>query len=225
MATSCTVTGLYQDKPAMRDPAELICLCLSCRPTTLRGCLSCQRGMVHFASMPSRISCSSCAKAKCIISPSSGESCARSVQTDGRSLTSESGPSGWNLVKVAMVAILIIIEREKARWVEDFLFDTDHATLHDLQSQPFSLPVFLFVYGHMLSGIAYPHKRLISRFRCGCHGLHIDTGRFGKGSEHCSREDKVCLVCMSGSVEDEHHFLFDCPAYSHRPQQYSHFFH
>ncbi len=30
---------------------------------------------------------------------------------------------------------------------------------------------------------------------------------------------------MSGSVEDEHHFLFDCPAYSHIRQQYSHLFH
>ena len=32
----------------------------------------------------------------------------------------------------------------------------------------------------------------------------------------------MCLVCMSDSVEDEHHFLFDCPAYSHIRQQYSH---
>jgi len=30
---------------------------------------------------------------------------------------------------------------------------------------------------------------------------------------------------MSGSVEDEHHFLFDCPAYIHICQQYSHLFH
>ncbi len=30
---------------------------------------------------------------------------------------------------------------------------------------------------------------------------------------------------MSGSVEDEHHFLFDCPAYSRICQQYSHLFH
>jgi len=44
-------------------------------------------------------------------------------------------------------------------------------------------------------------------------------------SEHRSREDRVCLVCMSGSVEDEHYFLFDCPPYSHIRQQYSHLFH
>ena len=40
-----------------------------------------------------------------------------------------------------------------------------------------------------------------------------------------SREERVCLVCMSSSVEDGHFFLFDCPAYSHICQQYSHLFH
>ncbi len=30
---------------------------------------------------------------------------------------------------------------------------------------------------------------------------------------------------MSGSVEDEHQFLFDCPAYSHVRQRDSHLFH
>ena len=59
----------------------------------------------------------------------------------------------------------------------------------------------------------------------GCHGLHVDTGRFGKGIEHCSRDDSVYFVCMSGSVEEEHYFLFDCPAYNHICQQYSDLFH
>ena len=27
------------------------------------------------------------------------------------------------------------------------------------------------------------------------------------------REQRFCLVCASGTAEDEHHFLFDCPAY------------
>ncbi len=32
-------------------------------------------------------------------------------------------------------------------------------------------------------------------------------------------------MCMSGSVGDKHHFLYDCPTYSHMRQQYSHLFH
>ena len=30
---------------------------------------------------------------------------------------------------------------------------------------------------------------------------------------------------LVGSVEDEHHLLFDCPVYSHIRQEYSHLFH
>ena len=121
--------------------------------------------------------------------------------------------------------ISIIVEREKARWVEDFLFDTDHSSLQ-LYRTVYKANHSVYQRSDYLSTVrCYPHRRLISRFRCGCHGLHVDTGRFGKDSEHRNREDRVCLVCMSGSVEDEHHFLFDCPAYSHIRQQYSHLFH
>ncbi len=108
----------------------------------------------------------------------------------------------------------------------------DHNALPSKQQQQQVMPSLKahFTWADCKRGDAtsvrcYPHRRLISRFRCGCHGLHVDTGRFGKHSEHCSREDRVCHVCMSGSVEDEHHFLFDCPAYSHIRQQYSHLFH
>ena len=63
------------------------------------------------------------------------------------------------------------------------------------------------------------NRRLISRFRSGCHGLRVDTGRWADGV-HLDRADRLCLVCKSlDCVEDEQHFVFDCPAYSHiRPQ-------
>ncbi len=110
--------------------------------------------------------------------------------------------------------ISIMIERENARWVEDFLFDTDHSSLQ-LCRTVYKANRSVYLYSDYSSTVrCYPHRRLISRFRCGCHGLHVDTGRFGKDREHCNREDRVCFVCMSGSVEDENHFLFDCPAYS-----------
>jgi len=59
------------------------------------------------------------------------------------------------------------------------------------------------------------NRRLISRFRAGCHGLRADTGRWADGV-HLDRTDRLCLVCKSlDCVEDEQHFVFDCPAYSH----------
>ena len=59
------------------------------------------------------------------------------------------------------------------------------------------------------------------------HGLflQIKSPKLDTGREHRNREDRVCLVCMSSSVEDKHHFLSDCSAYSHIRQQYSHLSH
>ncbi len=56
------------------------------------------------------------------------------------------------------------------------------------------------------------NRRLISRFRVACHGLPVDTGRCADGVH----QDRTGCVCKSlDCVEDEQHFVFDCPAYSH----------
>lgn len=54
-------------------------------------------------------------------------------------------------------------------------------------------------------------RRLTACFRCGCHGLHVDVGRYK--AQKVRREERHSLMCNHGVVEDEHHFLFDCPAY------------
>ena len=41
------------------------------------------------------------------------------------------------------------------------------------------------------------------------------AGRW-ENSVHLDRKDRLCLVCKSSQhVEDEHHFIFCCPLYSH----------
>jgi len=59
----------------------------------------------------------------------------------------------------------------------------------------------------------FKSRKLISRFRCGCHGLHVDTGRLLLLAQQVPREQRHCVFCASGSEKDEHHFVFDCPAY------------
>ena len=49
------------------------------------------------------------------------------------------------------------------------------------------------------------HRRILAMFRCGNLPLHVETGRFARPKlpvEHCIN-----------SVEDELHFLIDCPFY------------
>ena len=116
--------------------------------------------------------------------------------------------------------ISIIVEREKARYISNYLSDHEHSSLQLYRSVHPD-----YQYAKYLSSVkCYPYRKLISRFRCGCHGLHVDTGRFGRGEEARSREERLCPVCLTCSVEDEHHFLFDCPAYCHIRDQHSNLF-
>ena len=52
--------------------------------------------------------------------------------------------------------------------------------------------------------------RLFLRFRAGCSGLPIDTGRH-RGPV-IPRAQRRCLRCPSQSVCDEFHMIFECPA-------------
>ncbi len=71
-----------------------------------------------------------------------------------------------------------------------------------------------YVLAPYLSAVkGFKSRKLISRFRCGCHGLHVDTGRLLPLAQQVPREQRHCIFCASGSAEDEHHFVFDCPAY------------
>ena len=53
------------------------------------------------------------------------------------------------------------------------------------------------------------HRSLFAQFRCGILPIQIEIGRF-RGQNLCER---ICPVCDDG-VEDEIHFLCQCPCYS-----------
>ncbi len=41
----------------------------------------------------------------------------------------------------------------------------------------------------------------------------MPTGRLLPLAQQVPREQRHYVFCASGSAEDEHHFVFDCPAY------------
>ena len=43
--------------------------------------------------------------------------------------------------------------------------------------------------------------------------LHVDTGQFKPVEQRVNRELRFCSVCATDIAEDEHHFVFECPAY------------
>ena len=63
----------------------------------------------------------------------------------------------------------------------------------------------------------FSRRRVITKIRLSNHRLMIEKGRH----ENLQRVDRVCPFCTQRVVEDEPHFIFDCPTYSHlRAQLY-----
>ena len=104
-----------------------------------------------------------------------------------------------------------IVEQQQEDYILDFYSDAQRTSLVLYRHlQP------TYEYAGYLSQVKYfPYGKLISRFRSGCHGLLVDTGRFGREEEQLSRDQRLCPVCHAYCVENEQHFLFDCPAYAH----------
>jgi hypothetical protein len=56
----------------------------------------------------------------------------------------------------------------------------------------------------------------LCKFRISAHALEIEKGRY----YNIPRENRVCLSCKAGKVEDELHFFLDCPSYEHLRQDF-----
>ena len=54
------------------------------------------------------------------------------------------------------------------------------------------------------------HRKAFTRLRISAHSLYIETGRYN-GTD---RDDRICRICTSEQLEDEHHLLLDCGCYN-----------
>ena len=56
-----------------------------------------------------------------------------------------------------------------------------------------------------------PSRKSLVKLRISsCHKLRIETGRYDK----IPRDERLCSLCNCNKIEDETHFLLDCPSYS-----------
>ena len=52
------------------------------------------------------------------------------------------------------------------------------------------------------------HRIAMCRLRVSCHNLRIETGRYKR--PQIPAEQRICLYCNSGMVDDEKHFITGC---------------
>ena len=55
-----------------------------------------------------------------------------------------------------------------------------------------------------------PSRKSLEKLRISSHKLRIETGRYDK----IPRDERLCSLCNCNRIEDETHFLQECPSYS-----------
>ena len=62
---------------------------------------------------------------------------------------------------------------------------------------------------------SFKDRQIISKFLCSNHSLRIETGRHerNKRNERTPLEERLYQLCEMSKVEDETHFLLECPTY------------
>ena len=56
----------------------------------------------------------------------------------------------------------------------------------------------------------YENRNAITKLRTSNHLLAIETGRWN----NIPRENRICTQCRQNKIEDEYHFLFECPKHT-----------
>ena len=56
------------------------------------------------------------------------------------------------------------------------------------------------------------HALALTHFRISSHNLRIETGRYDQ--RKIKPEERLCIYCRSQAVEDEQHFLLQCPLHN-----------
>lgn len=71
---------------------------------------------------------------------------------------------------------------------------------------------YMFIHSHNL-------RKILCRFRISAHDLRVERGRYKFTKNNTGqripleRNKRTCLLCNENCVEDESHFLTECPLY------------
>ena len=76
--------------------------------------------------------------------------------------------------------------------------------------------MIFFIFYFVL--ISLMKKINIAKIKTNSHELHSETGRWA--IPKTPWVERICHLCENRNIEDENHFLLECPAYTHIRSQF-----
>ena len=87
----------------------------------------------------------------------------------------------------------------------DSLINSTRASFYRVYKQSFKYSSYLDIV------FVKSHRDALTRLLSSSHILHVESGRWRRNPE-LPRERRYCFICTA-KVEDEYHFVFECPIY------------
>ena len=75
-----------------------------------------------------------------------------------------------------------------------------------------------FEYSTYLDCVPFKYRICLTKLRLSSHTLRIESGRYG--NNRVEHNHRYCLICNSGDIEDEFHFVCVCNAYTDQRRKY-----
>ena len=121
----------------------------------------------------------------------------------------------WDDQCITLQDISIINETLHTEFMNDTLEDIANSTKFP-KLRTYKLPVFKTDFrleNYLIEIENTKHTLALTRFRISSHNLRIETGPYDQ--RKTKPEKRLCIYCRSQAVEDEQHFLLQCPQYDY----------
>jgi hypothetical protein len=104
-------------------------------------------------------------------------------------------------------------EREEAQWKERMQHKPKLRTYRQLKTR--------LIFEQYLTTKDREEREVMTRLRGGTNELRIENGRYAitNRDRPLELDERRCLICMNGEIEDETHFLLDCCVYEDLRQE------
>ncbi len=99
-------------------------------------------------------------------------------------------------------AKVMILDLEKTGWLDSIKYKPKLDFLASIKTEYGTEP-------YLKINIPRYERSLLSQLRCGILQIQLEMGRY----QGVDRADRHCKVCNGGVLEDQQHFVFQCPAY------------
>ena len=64
-------------------------------------------------------------------------------------------------------------------------------------------------HSYLTQPLDFRYLKEITKIRMSAHKLNIELGRYN----NIERPEKICTLCDAKEIEDEYHFILQCPRY------------